>query len=368
MKKVLFHINSMGKGGAERVMSNLMDMFVEEGIEIVLATEWQAEDEYRINDKVRRIHVGLLSEEENDSRVKKLIIRWKRLRKCIQKERPDIVVAFSKNANYRAVLATLGMPIPVVVSERSNPSFQYKGLIARLKGEIIYRLADGNVFQTEYAKEFFSRGLQKNSTVIMNPLNEKYLYCEQAKVRSKDIVSVGRLVQSKNQKMMIEAMKKIHTEYPEHVLKIYGSGSEDGVELELRNLIDTYSLQNNVKLMGNSDSLEKDIIDASLFLLTSDYEGMPNSLLEAMAMGIPCIATDCPCGGSRYLIEKNNAGILIPMGQSDILAEKIRYGLEHTDEMQQMGKRARYVKEELHPEKIYKQWLQYLERIIQGEK
>ena len=368
MKKIMCHINSMGKGGAERVMSNLMNMFVEDGIEIVLATEWQAEDEYEVSEKVRRIHVGLTPAEENASRVNKLIVRWKRLRECIQKEQPDIVVAFSKNANYRAILASLGTSIPVVVSERSNPSFQYKGVIARIKGEVIYRLAAGNVFQTEYAKAFFSKGLQKKSTVIMNPLNEKYLQCGQAQTRNKDIVSVGRLVRSKNQKMMIEAMKDIYKEYPEYVLKIYGDGSEDGVEQELQNMINTYSLQDHVKLMGNSDSLEKDIIDVSLFLLTSDYEGMPNSLLEAMAMGIPCIATDCPCGGSRYLIEKNDAGVLIPMGRVDVLTDKIKYAIEHTEEMQQMGARAQYVKEELHPEKIYGQWMEYLERIIQGEK
>lgn len=368
MKKILCHINSMGRGGAERVMSNLVNMFVEEEIEIVLTTEWYAEDEYAVSEKVRRIHVGLTEKEGKKSRISKLILRWKRLRECIRKERPDIVVAFSKNANYRAILAAIGTGIPVVVSERSNPAFQYKGIIARTKGEAIYRLAAGNVFQTEYARDFFSRAIQKKSTVIMNPLNKKYLYCEQAKERSKDIVTVGRLAQFKNQKMMVEAMNRIHIEYPEYVLKIYGADFGEGVEEELNVLIKRYGLEDNVFLMGNSDTLEEDIVNASLFLLTSNYEGMPNALLEAMAMGIPCIATDCPCGGSKHLVSKNNSGILVPMGEDEVLADKMRYALSHMDEMQQMGRRAQYVKEDLHPERIYEQWKIYLKRVIDGEK
>lgn len=368
MKKILCHINSMGKGGAERVMSNLINMFVEDDIEIVLATEWQADDEYYISEKVRRIHVGLTEEEENVSRISKLLLRYKRLRACIKKEQPEIIVAFSKNANYRAILAALGTGVPVVVSERSNPSFQYKGIIARTKGEFIYRFASGNVFQTEYARDFFSKAIQRKSMVIMNPINSKFLHCEQAQERSKDIVTVGRLAQFKNQKMMVEAMNLIHSEYPDYILKIYGADYNEGVEEELQGLIEKYSLHENVKLMGNSDTLEKDIIDAALFLLTSNYEGMPNALLEAMAMGLPCIATDCPCGGSKHLISKNESGILIPMGDSVTLAGKIKYAIENPLVMQEMGKRAQYVKDDLHPERIYAQWKEYLERVIQSGK
>lgn len=368
MKKILCHINSLGKGGAERVMSNLINMFVRDGVEIVLATEWYAEDEYYVDEKIRRVHVGLNEEDNNKGRIEKLLRRYKNLRECIKKEKPDIVLAFSKNANYRAILASIGLKVPVVVSERSDPNFQYKGTFARLKGECIYRLASGNVFQTEYAKEFFSKAIQKKSTVIMNPLNRKYLLCEQSGVRNKDIVTVGRLSQVKNQKMMIEAMNRIHKEFPEHTLKIYGTDIGEGTEAELRALIDKYALQDSVLLMGNSDTLEKDIINAAMFLLTSDYEGMPNALMEAMAMGIPCISTDCPCGGSRYLINNHESGLLVPMKDDAALAEKMRFMLRNPEQMQEMAARAQYVKEEMHPEKIYGLWKNYLERIVQSEK
>lgn len=368
MKKILCHINSLGKGGAERVMSNLINMFVEDDIEIVLATEWFAEDEYSISDKVRRIHVGLTEEEQSNSRIQKLVCRFTDLRKCIQEEKPDIVLAFSKNANYRAILASLGTGIPVVVSERSDPNFQYKGIMARIKGESIYRLAAGNVFQTEYARDFFSKAIQRKSTVIMNPLNSKYLSCEQSKTRSKNIVTVGRLSKVKNQKMMVEAMNRIKEEYPDYVLKIYGADIGEGTEDELKSLISKFELQEKVHLMGNSDTLEEDILDAAVFLLTSDYEGMPNSLMEAMAMGIPCIATDCPCGGSRYLLTTNDSGLLVPMNDADALADKIRFVLQNYIKMQEMGARAQYVKEQMNPQRIYEQWKQYLERQIKGNK
>jgi len=364
MKKIVCHINSMGKGGAERVMSNLINMFVNDGIEIVLATEWTAPDEYAVSEKVKRVHVGLEKEEDNKSRIQKLIIRYQRLRKCIRQEKPDVVLAFSKNANYRAILASLGMGIPVVVSERSDPNFQYKGMVARLKGELIYRLASGNVFQTEYARDFFSRAIVNKSTVIMNPLNAKYLTSEQADQRTKDIVTVGRLSRVKNQKMMIEAINQIKERYPEYTLKIYGTDIGEGTEESLNVLIEQYELQDKVKLMGNSDTLEKDIVNAAMFLLTSDYEGMPNALMEAMAMGIPCIATDCPCGGSKYLLTRDNAGILVGMNDYAGLAEQMVYIIEHETDALEMGKRAQYVKEEMHPDKIYQQWKIYLEGML----
>lgn len=364
MKKILCHINSLGKGGAERVMSNLINMFVEDNVEIVLATEWYAEDEYIVDDNVRRIHVGLTENQEKGNRIQKLVNRFANLRKCIKNEKPDIVFAFSKNANYRAILATVGLGIPVVVSERSDPNFQYKGAFGRFKGEFIYSLASGNVFQTEYAKQFFSKRIQKKSTVIMNPLNEKYLSCEQAAIRTKEIVTVGRLSEVKNQRLMVEAMEELRKGYPEYVLKIYGSDIGEGTEEQLKQLIHKYQLESHVFLMGNSDTLEKEILNATMFLLTSDYEGMPNALMEAMAMGIPCVATDCPCGGSRYLLEKNQSGLLIPVNDSQALIGAMKYIIEHEAAAQEMGKHAQYVTSEMHPQKIYYEWKTYLEQQI----
>jgi len=198
----------------------------------------------------------------------------------------------------------------------------------------------------------------------MNPLNAKYLTSEQADQRTKDIVTVGRLSRVKNQKMMIEAINQIKERYPEYTLKIYGTDIGEGTEESLNVLIEQYELQDKVKLMGNSDTLEKDIVNAAMFLLTSDYEGMPNALMEAMAMGIPCIATDCPCGGSKYLLTRDNAGILVGMNDYAGLAEQMVYIIEHETDALEMGKRAQYVKEEMHPDKIYQQWKIYLEGML----
>lgn len=363
MKKILFHINSLGKGGAERVMSNLANCFVEDGYEIILTTQWKEKDEYQISDKVKRIHVGLQPEDEKKGRLYKLMKRYGNLRNVIKEQKPDLILAFSKNSNFRAILAALGLHIPVVVSERSDPNFQYKGNIQKAKGNILYRIAAGNVFQTEYARDFFNKSVQKKSTVIFNPLHEKYIKVTQSKQRKKEIVTVGRISEVKNQKIMIEAFLEVRKIYPEYKFKIYGEDTKDGTYEILKNMVEAADAKDSILFMGNSDTLEDAIKDATLFMLTSLYEGMPNALMEAMAMGIPCIATDCPCGGSYHLLNKDKCGILIKNESTKELIDAILHIIEHPEEAEYMGEKAMYVKEEMHPQKIYQEWLKYLSAI-----
>ncbi|MFR9234081.1 MAG: glycosyltransferase [Eisenbergiella massiliensis] len=125
MRKIIFHINSLEQGGAERVITNLAHQFAAEGYEVYIATEWYAENEFRIDKSITRVHVGLNAEEEGKGRIAKLRIREKRLRAFIKKVRPDVVVAFCHKANYRAITAALGTGIPVIVSVRTDPVGHY---------------------------------------------------------------------------------------------------------------------------------------------------------------------------------------------------------------------------------------------------
>ena len=116
--------------------------------------------------------------------------------------------------------------------------------------------------------------------------------------------------------------------------------------------------------MGVSERLPDEISGSALFVLSSDYEGMPNALIEAMALGLPCIATDCPCGGSGMLIENRKSGLLVPTGSVAELAAAIDYMLSHESEAARMGAEAGKIAARVEPHKISAEWLEFIDDIL----
>ncbi len=368
INKIMFHLNSLGKGGAERVVSLLAGMFAEDGVETVIATEWNEKEEYVLHEKVKRIHVGLTEGEEMASRLAKQWFRIRNLRKAIISEKPDLVISFCVKANYRAMIATRGLHIPVVASVRNDPKIDYVGTKNQIMNKLFLNRADGCVFQTEEAKVFFDRVLQNKSAIISNPIEEKFLSAER-KEPQKKIVNVGRLVEQKNQMLLIKAFEKLLKKHPDYQLALYGAGDEDDYKKELLEYIEKKGegLKEAVHFMGLSSSLEEEIADAAMFVLSSDYEGMPNALMEAMAMGLPVISTDCPCGGSRYWITHKETGQLTAVDDVDQLTESMVFYIENTEMARQIGLNARERMKEATLDKIYLQWKNYLEKLFTGQ-
>ena len=373
IKKVMFHINSLGKGGAERVVSLLANEFVKKNVEVVIATEWFSEEEYEVASQVKRIHAGLSKEDEGTSRVAKQWIRIRNLRHVLLQEKPDVLLSFCVKANYRAMMAVTGTGIPVIVSVRNDPKIDYVGKANSLMNKLFLNKAAGCVFQTEEAKEFFDDILQKKSVIICNPVNEKYLSAER-KTPEKKIVCVGRLVAQKNQMLLVNAFERILEKYPDYNLYLYGDGSDDECKEELLKYVDKckiflkeeydLSLKDHVHFMGISSTLETDMADAAMFVLPSNYEGMPNALMEAMALGLPVISTDCPCGGSRYWIEPGITGQLVPVKNVNSMAQAMEYYIRNPKEAERMGAKAREKLKEATVEKIFEQWNQYILKVL----
>lgn len=366
LKKLMIHINSLGKGGAERVASMLASCFAGDGIEVVVATTWQEEEEYGIHEKVRRVHAGLSLKEEKYGRLHKLWLRSENLRRVVKKEKPDLILSFCVKANYRAVQAAIGTGIPVVVSVRNDPKVDYVGAAKSIMNVLFLNRAAGCVFQTEEAKEFFSEKLQKKSRIICNPVNEKYLQVTRIIPRKK-IVFVGRLVEQKNPFLLVYAFEELQKKYPSYELYLYGDNFEDECKNNLLKYLeepDKKNIRKKIHFMGVCDSLEKELADAAMFVLPSNYEGMPNALMEAMAMGLPVISTDCPCGGSRYWIRHRENGLLVPVGDKKAMADAMEYYIEHPSEAAGMGERAKEALKEATVQKVYKQWKEYLEDIL----
>ena len=367
MKRIAFHLNCLARGGAERVVSNLANQFAAEGYEVFIATEWQEEDEYPIDPAVKRIHVGLKEEDERKGRITKFFLRVKYLKKFVKDYKPDVLIAFAHRANYRALMAAGNSKVPVVISIRTDPVGHYDALSDKLQIRWLFPKAAGCVFQTKGQKEFFKPYLQDNSKIILNPINPKYIGVEKPVEREKSVVHHARLVDFKNQPMLLRAFIRVHEKHPDYVLKIYGDDSHDGTKEILDKIIADNHAEEYIFLMGGSDCLEKELPKGSVYAFTSDWEGLPNSLMEAMALGLPIVATDCPCGGPATVMTNEVDGLLIPIKDENALVEGINRLIENRELAECFGDNARHIAERANAEAVFRQWRSYLEDIVHNK-
>lgn len=356
MKTLMFYINSLHKGGAQRVMLQLADRFARAGYRAVLVTSFVGEDEYPLPQTVERISIE--KEQIKQSRLKSNLSRISALRLLCMRYKPEALIAFMAEPNFRAVMATAGLPVKTIISVRNDPDKEYAGRLFRFVGKHILPMADGCVFQTEDAREWFPEKLQKKSAIIMNQVSRSF-FDEPEAAEKKDIFSVGRLNSQKNQAMLIRAFAGL--ENCDDRLIIYGEGE---LRAELEALVKQLQLEGRVLLPGTSENIPRDIKGAKLFVLPSDFEGMPNALLEAMALGLCCIATDCPCGGPRAVIEEGINGRLIGVGDERALRETMQQLLADEDKRRMMAAKARERAEKFSPDEIFGQWQDFVEKII----
>lgn len=368
MRKIVFHLNCLEQGGAERVVTNLANQFAENGYQVIIATEWYGEDEFQTDSRVKRVHVGLREGDEKKPHPLQILLRIKYLKDFIKEEKPDILIPFARKALYRGLMAAYFIRIPVLISIRTDPVGHYEEITDKIQIPLLFPRVDGCVFQTEGAREFFAPLLQKNSRIILNPIHPKYIGVPRPEKRSKSVVQSGRLVDFKNQPMLIRAFVEVHKKHPDYDLKIYGGDSFDGTKEILETLIAENRAEDYIHLMGASDSLEKDLADAALFAFTSDWEGLPNALMEAMALGLPIVATDCPCGGPRTIMTNEVDGLLIPIKDQKALEDGINRLIEDRELAERLGMEARKIADRANGDTIFEQWREYIEELcMQGK-
>ena len=356
--KIMFVVLSLGKGGAERVVSVLANSFVEMHHDVVITFTANKKICYTISDKIKTICL----ENEwsfNQKAFHRVFKRIQAIRKTVKSEKPDIVISFLSLVNMECAMALMNCRIPLIVSERSNPVVVPSDRITRLLRRIVYCRPNGFVFQTEGARQYFSKRIQRKSAVILNPLVSglpEHFTGE----RTKRIVSVGRLVKEKNYPLLIDAFDTFHKIKPTYTLEIYGEGDQ---EESIRRLIDEKGLTDSVKLMGFCKNVHERINDASLFVLTSNYEGLPNALMEAMAQGLPCISTDCPCGGPRTLINHQANGFLVKVGDVEGLT-KAMVDILDNPVYKGIGERAENIKSIASTEVVTEKWIDFIGEVI----
>lgn len=360
--KIMFTIPSLGKGGAERVVTNLSNYFSCNGHDISIVVNRCKEIVYQLNEGINIIELDKYSKNSKNSFVRN-IKRIKNMKKIVKKQKPDVIIAFLPMPSFRALLLKKKLNCKVIVSDRNNPEKEYEKFPLNFLMKWLYPKADGFVFQTNEQKNFFSIKIQKKSMVIANPLKEEFLKEESSK-KENTIICVGRLVPQKNHKMLIQAFGEFSKAHPEYVLKIFGDGF---LYEDIKKEIDEYNLTQKVFLYGFSNDIKQELLKAKLFVLSSNYEGMPNALMEAMACGLPCIATDCACGGPKELIEDGINGLLSEVGNKKMMEEKMNLVVSNEQLQKKLGENAKKIINKLNPESINNEWLKYIEKICEDK-
>lgn len=358
MLKIMFYINAIHAGGAERVMLNLADYFSRNVHQVMLVTSFRDTWEYPVPPKVVRYTI-----EEQQKQQSKMARNWSRiagLRRLCKQGKPDVLISFMAEPNFRAILAAAGLGIKTIISVRNDPNREYRHALHRIAARLLFLLADGCVFQTEEAKAWFPKKLQKKSRIIMNAVKQEFFSLER-QPQVNQVLTCGRLDAQKNHLMLIRAFAQVLKAVPTAKLRIYGEGEErERLQEEILRL----GMAQSVTLEGQSDEVEKVLIHGDVFVLSSDYEGMPNALLEAMAAGLPCICTDCPCGGPREVIQHGRTGLLTPVNDPKRMAEAILTLLGNREQLRILGENARKEAERFRPEIVHREWENYVREVL----
>ena len=351
----LLFITVISGGGAERVMCQLANQLCISNT-VTLVVSDKTKNEYHIDKNVNLVYL-------NEKRKKKNFFHQViQLRTIIKKEQPDICLSFLPEPNFKALLASVGTKTKNIISIRNDPNEEYKSNLYKILARLLYRTADGIVFQTNDAKAWFSSGIQEKSSIIMNQVDDKFFKTEH--LNDFSYVATGRLTKQKNYPLMIRAFSKMLKLYPNEILKIYGEGE---CFEELQGLIHELNAENNIFLMGRSNDIPAVLSEAKVFLLSSDYEGMPNGLLEALAVGVPCLSTNCPCGGPKMVIKDRTNGMLVPVKDEQSFYERLLELQESVELRNQIGRAAKQNAKNFASETVFKSWYAYIHNVLNNK-
>lgn len=348
--KITMLIGKLSGGGAERVTCNLANFLADKGHEVEILTLSEDTPVEPLRRSVR--HTPLLKNSQRGNVVKNSWRRISGLRRYMKTQPVDAYVVMLPLTIILTLLFSRLTKAAIIAAERVDPA-SYRGLNKWLLQHLARR-ADCWVFQTEQVRQWYEPWLKGTpGVVIPNAINPAFLRPAYTGEKEKTIAAAGRLTSQKNFALLIRAFGDLAEEFPGYRLTIYGKGPE----LEsLRQTAREAGVEDRVIFAGHVENMPEKLERAEMFVLSSDFEGMPNVLMEAMALGLPCVATDCGGGGAAFLVENGVNGLLIPVKDPAAMAQAIRQILSDPAAAKTMGENARLLQTRLSPEKIYGLW------------
>ena len=357
--RLLFVNTNIGYGGASKMIVWVANQCVKQGHDVTFLTYRDSEIRQPMDSEVKIIHKQLEGKYGEGNALKS--VRW--LHRFIRDNRFDVGVAFLSPSMLRLAFAAKGTGIKLLFSHRGDPyhvspKTNIKSKVVSWLNNWAFRQADGYVFQTPMAQAYFDDYIQKRSVVIPNPIKVMRRTIERKGNISKTVVAVGRLdLKQKRQDVLIEAFNIISLKYPAYRLEIYGDGED---EQKIQNLASTNP---NILLKGKTTDVVSVFQNALASVMSSDFEGIPNVLLESMSLGVPSISTNCSPGGAAMLIRNRVNGLLTPRGDAKALAEAMEYIILHPNESETMGKAGMEVNQLYAEDVTFMKWQSFIKSL-----
>ena len=348
---------SLSNNGAERVFTELSNEWARKGHSVtVIQFEKDAfgSESFELDPRVSTITLG---HKNITHKVARYFMYLYEIRRYLKNHQDAAVIAFSFTTQVIVAVASLFLKNQIVFSERNDPNrCPYSSLTRELRNISFYK-ADKIVFQTEDAKKYFPESIRRRGTIISNPITPLLPEMFDGE-RRKVIITASRLRPQKNLSMLIEAFAMFHSSYPEYEVEIYGIGEELKM---LEQLAIDRGIANQVHFMGFSSDVNMKMCDAAMYVCSSDYEGISNSMLEALGMGVPTISTDCPIGGARQIIKDHENGILVPVRDTHALYRAMIEIAGNKELASKLSGNGYLVRDEYKVDRIAMQWVNYFD-------
>ncbi|HEU4950857.1 MAG TPA: glycosyltransferase family 4 protein [Holophagaceae bacterium] len=353
--RVCFFIWGLRAAGAERVLTFLANRWAAKGWDVTILTmeDGSLPPFYPLAPGIRIRPLGLMREGGTTwSGLANNLGRLRVLRRAVREARPDVLVSFIDKANTLAVLATRGLGIPVVVSERTDPSRRSLGRAWERLRAFAYRRADALVFQSSAVRDWFPAPISRKGLVIPNPVPPPPPGEAPSREGPRRMVALGRLYPVKGFDVLLEAFAAASARVPGWELEIWGEGPERAA---LERQVEALGLAARVRLPGLTEQ-PFDVLRASdLFVLPSRAEGFPNALVEAMACGKPVLCTDFG-GAAREIVRDGVDGRVVPPADPAALAEALAELMADSEARDRLAARAPEVMARFEPEQVLAQW------------
>lgn len=350
-KRIAFVISKLSSGGAQRVIATLANELVAK-LDVIIITYTNRASFYELNPKVK--HISCFDEESIRSSTnffESILLNYKlnkRIGQIVKNEQVDLVIGFITQSNIFSIFAAKRNGIPSIISERSNPKRSNTPKFWKILRNLAYPRTDCLVVQTENVKKYYAEKVPVAKIVTLpNPINPTLSAKRTDNQKENIILCVGRLHKLKNHAMAIKAFENIKPEGWRLIL--LGEGPEE------ENLQKLISGNTNIELAGAITNIEDYYNRARIFLFTSNHEGFPNALLEAMHFGLAPISTDCESGPSE-IIEDGNNGYLVPVGNVMAMEQKLKMLTENEELLEKLAAQAQLTTKRYLSENVTRSW------------
>jgi len=351
-QKICFVIPSLSGGGAERVVSVLASQLIRDEHDISVIKYFDTENDYPTDERIKVVCIS--NGFEDAYRTLSYPQKIKKIRYALKQINPEYVVPFLPHVAVHVFLAGLGLHLKTIQTVRVAPAISPASFVMRKFRDVLVAISYSTFVQTGSQKQYFSDRVHHKICVLPNPVSETMFEAKPQYTESiTDIVSLGRLTAQKNFEMLIEAVNAIKEEGRCVRLSIYGEGE---LSASLQRKIEEMGCSDFCRLCGRTADTAETLCKSHIFVLPSNFEGMPNALMEAMAVGLPCISTDCQTGPGDLI--QNGRGILVPVGDRQAMIGAIKQMMDHPDMAMQMGMAAKeYMKENYSPNIIAERFI-----------